>query len=102
MTSSGHAFGRERPLRLGGGLDSGDRLRECREERVALGSDGDTAVRGDCPADQLEMSPLTSSQRAPSARASAIEPSTSVRRKVTVPVGRSLRPRSGRTVMSVR
>ena len=48
-------FSRDLSLRFGGCLDGRDRLGEHREEGIALGSDGDPAVVGDCPTDQLEM-----------------------------------------------
>ena len=54
----GPRFGRDRSLRLDGRPDSGDRLREDREQGVSLCPDGRPAVGGDRPTDQLEVSSI--------------------------------------------
>ena len=82
------------------GVDGrGDRsagLGKDREHGIALGPHDDAAVVIDHPAKERDVPSLTRSQSRPSSRASAIEPSTSVRRNVTVPTGRSDRSVTGR------
>ena len=81
---------RERLGQLGGGGESGGRSRECEEERVALRVDLNPTVAGasfpygaTVPCERLGI------RLCPKLVQEFVEPSTSVKRKVTVPVGRS-------------
>ena len=78
----------DRPRRL----ERTGRCREGDKEGVALGIDLDPAVAAHASRITRRCSASASAYpSAPSSCSSFVEPSTSVKRKVTVPVGRSLR-----------
>jgi hypothetical protein len=66
---------------------------ESNEKRVPLGIHLDTGVRGESPLQSASMFRQNTAYRFPSSISSRVEPSTSVNRNVTVPVGNSATPK---------
>ena len=83
-TSASH----ERPLRGRRCGDSVVRAAEGDEERVALRVDLDTVVLRERVAERCRCASSTARYPSPSRRASLVDPSMSVKRRVTVPAGR--------------
>ena len=85
-----HRAARKRALRVGGGGHGVGRAREGDEERVALRVDLDPVVlRAKPPAARGGARRARRRTPSPSSCSSRVEPSMSVKRKVTVPVGSS-------------
>ena len=86
--------GRQRLRKPGSSCESAGRRRKGEEERIALGVDLDPALgRTRLPISRRCSASAFAYASAPSECRSFVEPSTSVKRKVTVPVGRSSRTR---------